>query len=57
MALTDKLKVAPKINAEAVICNNPLTHMRSHTTAAVLQFVVLYSLLVIPAIEHANGGV
>ena len=30
--------------------------MRSHTTAAVLQYVKLYSLLVLPAIEHANEG-
>ena len=27
-----------------------------HTTAAVLQYVELYSLLVIPAVEHVNGG-
>ena len=31
--------------------------MRSHTTAAVLQYVELYSLLVIPAVEHAQEAV
>ena len=30
--------------------------MRSRTTAGVLQYVELYSLLVIPAVEHANEG-
>ena len=53
---THNLQAAPKIKTEikdvAVTCNNPLAHMGSHTTAAVLQ--ELYSLLVIPAVEHAN---
>ena len=41
-----------KIEDVPVTCNNPLAHMRSHTTYAILQYVELYSLLVIPAIEH-----
>ena len=56
-----RIKAAPKINTEikdvAVTCNNNLEHMRSHTTAAILQYVELYSLLVIPAIEYGNEGV
>ena len=54
---------APKINTEikdvAVTCNNLLAHMRSHTTAAVLQHDPGRNdhLLVIPAVEHANKGV
>ena len=31
--------------------------MRSHTTAGVLQYIEIYSLLVIPVLEHANEGV
>ena len=30
---------------------------RSHTRAAVMQYVILYQLLVIPAVEHANEAV
>ena len=41
----------------AVTCINPLAHMRSHTTAAVWQYVKLYFLLVILAVEHANEAV
>ena len=36
---------------------SPLVHMLSHTTAAILQYVELYSLSVIPAIEHADEAV
>ena len=31
--------------------------MRSHAAASVLQYVELYSLFVIPAVEHANEAV
>ena len=31
--------------------------MRSHTTAAILQYVELYSLIVLPDVEHANEAV
>ena len=55
------IKAAPEINPKikdvAVTCINPLAHIRSHKTAAVLQYVELYSLLVIPAVEHANEAV
>ena len=58
IARTTVFKAAPNINTEikdvGVTCNNPLADMRSHTTAAVLQYVELYSLLVIPAVEHVN---
>ena len=42
-----------KIKDVAVTCNKPLAHMRSHTTAAVLQYVELSSLLVL--LECARG--
>ena len=55
------LKGPPHINTKikdvALTFINPLAHMRSHTTAAVLQYVELYSLLVLPTVEHANKGV
>ena len=41
----------------AVTCINPLAHTRSHTTAAVLQYVERYALFVIPAVEDAHEAV
>ena len=39
------LKVAPKINTKIkdipVTCDKPLTHMRGHTTAALLRYVIV----------------
>ena len=56
-----EVKASPKTKTEikdvAVTCNNPLTHIQSHPTAAVLQYVELCSLLVIPAVEHAHEAV
>ena len=43
-------KIITEINDVALTCNNPLTRMQSHTTAAVLQHVELYFLSVIPAV-------
>ena len=52
------LKAAPKINTKIkdipVTCDNPGTHMGSHTKAAGLQYVELYSSLVILVVVHAN---
>ena len=53
----DKRNKRNEIKDVAVTSNNLLAHMRSHTTATVLRHVELYSLLVIPTIEHANEAV
>ena len=51
MGYTPRLKESPRTTLRH------WTHMPSHTTAAVLQYVELYSILVIPAVEHANEAV
>ena len=51
------LKINTEIKDVAVTCNNPLAHIGSDKAVAVLQYFELYSLLVIPGIEHASVGV